>query len=97
MSNEDWLTKSKQRAIEHGYEPVEDLEAFGGEVFMKNGYKWIHNITFLKYRLDVQNDQELENLGYHVGDYYDYNSPDNEFLAIKAKREWENIMNDYWN
>lgn len=62
-----------------------------------NGFKWVHNISFLKQRLTVQTDEELENLGYHVDDYYNYNSPDGEFLAIKAKREWDQIMDDYWD
>lgn len=97
MSKEDWLVASKQRAIDLGYEPIEDPEAFGGEVFIKNGFKWIHNISFLKQRLTVQTDEELENLGYHVDDYYNHNSPDGEFLAIKAKREWDQIMDDYWD
>ncbi|WP_151795998.1 hypothetical protein [Acinetobacter soli] len=97
MSKENWLIASKQRAIELGYEPIEDPEAFGGEVFIKNGFKWIHDISLLKQSLNVQTDEALENLGYHVGDYYDYNSPKNKFLEIKAKREWENIMNDYWS
>lgn len=42
-------------------------------------------------------DKALENLGYNVDDYYDYNSPNGEFLDIKAKREWDQIMDDYWD
>lgn len=48
MAKIDWLFASKQRAIELGYEPIEAPEAFGGEVFIKNGFKWIHDISFLK-------------------------------------------------
>ena len=32
----EWLELSKQRAIENGYEPFEDPEAYGGEVFVKD-------------------------------------------------------------
>ena len=97
MAKEDWLIISKQRAIELGYEPIEASEAFGGEVFIKNGFKWIHDISFLKQSLNVQTDKALENLGYNVDDYYDYNSTNGEFLNIKAKREWDQIMDDYWD
>ena len=39
IAKADWLIASKQRAIELGYEPIEAPEAFGGEVFIKNGFK----------------------------------------------------------
>lgn len=97
MAKIDWLIASKLRAIELGYEPIEAPEAFGGEVFIKNGFKWIHDISFLKQSLNVQTDKALENLGYNVDDYYDYNSTNGEFLNIKAKREWGQIMDDYWD
>lgn len=96
MAKEDWLIVSKQRAIELGYEPHEDPDAFGGEIFIKNGFKWIHDITLLKQSLSIQTDEELESFGYHVDDYYKHNSP-GAFLAIKAKLEWEEIMDDYWS
>ena len=59
----EWLELSKQRAIENGYEPFEDPEAYGGEVFVKDDRKWIHSIGRLKHKLGVVTDVELEALG----------------------------------
>lgn len=75
----EWLELSKQRAIENGYEPFEDPEAYGGEVFVKNDQKWIHSISRLKHKLGVASDSELEALGYSVVDYNRYNSDEKEF------------------
>jgi hypothetical protein len=74
MNIPEWLELSKQRAVENGYEPFEDSEAYGGEVFVKEDRKWIHSIGLLKHKLGVLTEGELESLGYSVTDYYRYNS-----------------------
>ena len=43
----DWLFISQQRAIEQGYIAKKDPEAFGGKVYIKNGFKWVHSINLL--------------------------------------------------
>lgn len=75
----EWLELSKQRAVENGYEPFEDPEAYGGEVFVKEDRKWIHSIGHLKHKLGVVSDDELVALGYSVDDYYRFNSDEKEF------------------
>ncbi len=79
MNIPEWLEVSKQRAVENGYEPFEDPEAYGGEVFVKDDRKWIHSIGRLKSKLGVMTDDELEGLGYSVADYHRYNSDEKEF------------------
>lgn len=75
----EWPEISKQRAVENGYEPFEDPEAYGGEVFVKDDHKWIHSIDRLKHKLGVVTDDELEALGYSVADYNRFNSDEKQF------------------
>lgn len=92
----EWLEVSKQRAVQNGYEPFEDPEAYGGEVFVKEDRKWIHSIGRLKYKLGVAADEELESLGYSVSDYYLYNSDEKEFsqnTALKSVSVKLNAIN----
>lgn len=79
MNIPEWLEVSKQRAVENGYEPFEDPDAYGGEVFVKDDRKWIHSIDRLKSKLGVMTDDELEGLGYSVADYHRFNSDEKEF------------------
>ena len=75
----EWLELSKKRAMENGYEPFEDPDAYGGEVFVKDDRKWIHSIGRLKHKLGVVTDSELDALGYSVADYNLFNSDEKEF------------------
>ena len=96
----EWLELSKQRAIENGYEPFEDPEAYGGEVFVKDDRKWIHSIGRLKHKLGVVTEGELEALGYSVADYNRFNSDEKEFSlkvvmdSISANEELLEIFGD---
>lgn len=89
-----WLSISKQRAIENGYEPFEDPEAYGGEVFIKNDIKWIHSIDRLKAKLGVETDEELEHLGYSTKDYYRFNSDEEEYAPVRVRLEMLDIFGD---
>ncbi|MDQ1209789.1 hypothetical protein QE380_002712 [Acinetobacter baylyi] len=96
----EWLEISKQRAVENGYEPFEDPEAYGGEVFVKDDCKWIHSIGRLKHKLGVVTDDELEALGYSVVDYNRFNSDEKELSrkilmeSISANEEILEIFGD---
>ncbi|MBU3847669.1 MAG: hypothetical protein H9855_12005 [Candidatus Acinetobacter avistercoris] len=96
----EWLELSKQRAVVNGYEPFEDPEAYGGEVFVKDDRKWIHSIGRLKHKLGVVTDAELESLGYSVDDYHRFNSDEREFSrknvmnSISANEEMLEIFGD---
>lgn len=100
MNIPEWLEVSKQRAVENGYEPFEDTEAYGGEVFVKDDRKWIHSIGRLKHKLGVVTDDELEALGYSVVDYNRFNSDEKELSrkilmdSISANQEILEIFGD---
>lgn len=100
MNIPEWLEVSKQRAVENGYEPFEDTEAYGGEVFVKDDRKWIHSIGRLKHKLGVVTDDELEALGYSVVDYNRFNSDEKELSrkilmdSISANEEILEIFGD---
>lgn len=92
--NESWISISKRRAIEHGYIAQNAPDAFSGKVYIKNGLKWIHSITLLKSRLNLEDDSDLVGLDYNVKDYYLYNSDEPTEFAIQAKYEMLQIFDD---
>ena len=90
----DWLYISQQRAIEQGYIAQKDPEAFGGKVYIKNGFKWVHSINLLKFSLNLEDDSDLVELGYNVKDYYLFNSDEPAEFVIQAKYEMLQIFDD---
>ena len=90
----DWLFISQQRAIEQGYIAKKDPEAFGGKVYIKNGFKWVHSINLLKFSLNLEDDSDLVELGYNVKDYYLFNSDEPAEFVIQAKYEMLQIFDD---
>lgn len=61
--------RSEQKAIRNGFKEVADDKAYNGRYFIKDGLKWIHNISSLKKMLHVSNDEQLFNMGYDVYTY----------------------------
>lgn len=90
----DWLYISQQRAIEQGYIAQKDPEAFGGKVYIKNGFKWVHSINLLKFSLNLEDDSDLVELGYNIKDYYLFNSDEPAEFVIQAKYEMLQIFDD---
>lgn len=66
-------TRSENVAISQGYKEVEDASAYNGRYFIKNGLKWIHNISALKKMLRIYADEDLIAMGYDAQAYYQYN------------------------
>lgn len=95
MFKADWLQKSVVCALENGYEAVPNLDAFDNHVYIKNDMKWIHEITLLKLKLNIEKDEELVQLGYNVNDFYQYNT-DNfpQYAKEIIRRELLDIFND---
>lgn len=62
--------RSEKLALKNGFEVVFDGEAYNGRYFMKDGKKWIHNISALKSILGISRDSMLEEYGYDVRAYY---------------------------
>lgn len=61
---------SEKKALGNGFEVVYDEDAYNGRYFMKEGKKWIHNITALKGQLNINNDYQLTRMGYDVDAFY---------------------------
>ena len=61
---------SEQRAYDNGFKAVYDDSAYNGRYFIKDGKKWIHNISALKASLGLKRDSELVLEGYDVVTYY---------------------------
>ena len=61
---------SEQRAYDNGFKAVYDDSAYNGRYFIKDGKKWIHNISALKAQLCVNSDKALILKGYDVNTYY---------------------------
>ncbi len=49
---------------------VLDENAYNGRYFIKDGKKWIHNISALKSQLRIYDDYGVEKMGYDVAAYY---------------------------
>lgn len=95
MFKPDWLHKSVACALENGYEAVQKPDAFDNHVYIKDDMKWIHEITLLKLKLNIEKDEELVQLGYNVNDFYQYNT-DNfpQYAKEIIRRELLDIFND---
>lgn len=65
------MAEQKQLASNLGYEEVPDQDAYTGAYFIKNGKKWIFNITGLKKTLNVTSDDELRAQDYDVDMYFE--------------------------
>jgi len=64
--------KSVELATSLGYEEIVDENAYKGKCYVKGEKIWIHDISALKDKLEVDLDSELENLGYDVQAYKKY-------------------------
>jgi len=61
---------SELAALGKGFEEVQDSEAYNGRCFVKDGLIWIHNITALKAKLGIYDDEELREQKYDVDTYH---------------------------
>jgi len=66
---------SADKAIKLGYKKIDDPNAYNGCYYIKNGKKWIFNISALKRRLDITKDSDLANHGYDVEAYWEQINP----------------------
>ena len=85
----DYL-KNIELAKSLGFEEINDSDAYKGRYFIKEGVKWIHDISSLKRRLGTESERELISLGYDVASYYKYidysnSMVDQEIARIKAQ------------
>jgi len=62
--------RSEQLALNNGFEEVSDEKAYNGRYFIKDGRKWIHNISGLKRQLGICDNSKLEELDYDVNMYF---------------------------
>lgn len=62
--------KSELKAIASGFEEKADAEAYNGRYFVKDGLLWIHNISALKRKLHIIDNQELFRMGYDIEAYF---------------------------
>ncbi len=64
--------RSEQMAYENGFRAVEDDDAYNGRYFIRDGEKWIHCVEALMQELGVDDEDELEAMGYDISIYYAY-------------------------
>lgn len=64
------FNRSEYLALKNGFQVVLDENAYNGRYFIKDGKKWIHNISALKSQLRMHDDHEVEKMGYDVAAYY---------------------------
>lgn len=61
---------SEQLALNNGFEMILDDDAYNGRYFIRDGKKWIHNISALKKQLRTYDNRVLEQHGYDVEAYF---------------------------
>ncbi len=61
---------SERKALASGFQEVSDSNAYNGRYFVKDGLMWIHNISALKKRLHIVDNEELFNRGYDIEAYF---------------------------
>lgn len=64
------FNRSEYLALKNGFQVVLDENAYNGRYFIKDGKKWIHNISALKSQLRIYDDYGVEKMGYDVAVYY---------------------------
>lgn len=64
------FNRSEQLALNNGFQVVLDGDAYNGRYFIKDGKKWIHNLSALKRQMGTYRDNEVESMGYDVAAYY---------------------------
>lgn len=93
--DKEYYEESCRKAIAVGYKPIENDIAYGDIFFVKDDKKWIHHIEKLKFRLGMETDEELEELGYNCEDYYRYKDLSyQETLNCLAQKEMLEIFGD---
>ncbi|MDD3834377.1 MAG: hypothetical protein PHS42_02785 [Sulfurimonas sp.] len=65
------FNKSEQLALNNGFKVVLDASAYNGRYFIKDGRKWIHNISALKRQFCITDNSKLEQMGYHIDAYFE--------------------------
>lgn len=63
-------TSSELAALSKGFQEVQDSEAYNGRYFVKDGLIWIHNLTALKAKLGIFDENELRRLKYDIDTYH---------------------------
>jgi len=63
--------KSELRAIGCGFEVVADEKAYNGRYFVKDNLLWIHEISSLKKKVGVSDNEELFRMGYDVETFFE--------------------------
>lgn len=65
------FNRSEQLALNNGFSVVLDASAYNGRYFIKDGKKWIHNISALKSQFSITDNFKLEQMGYDVDAYFE--------------------------
>ena len=65
------FNRSEQLALNNGFKVVLDEGAYNGRYFIKDGKKWIHNISALKKQFAITDNSKLVQLGYDVDTYFE--------------------------
>lgn len=65
------FNRSEQLALHNGFQVVLDEDAYNGRYFIKDGKKWIHNISALKRQFGITDNSKLEQMGYAVDAYFE--------------------------
>ena len=72
--------KNVKLALRLGFEEIDDIKAYRGKYYIKDGIIWIHDIKALKIRLNISEDEDLRHLNYDVESYYKYVNYTNEMV-----------------
>lgn len=72
--------KNVKLALRLGFEEIDDIKAYRGKYYIKDGIIWIHDIKALKIRLNISEDEDLRHLNYDIESYYKYVNYTNEMV-----------------
>ncbi|EAA8738574.1 TPA: hypothetical protein ACS54F_001669 [Salmonella enterica] len=78
-------------ALRMGYKECPDENAYGDAYYIKDGLKWIFNITGLKKRLGVYSDDDLRKQNYDVDTYYRVENQQEEIADDEMQSLYHNL------
>lgn len=82
------FSTSEFKALALGYQKVTDTRAYGGVYYLKDGKRWIFNLTALGRALGISTPQEFAAAGYAIDDFLLYGALSiPEFLRLLPDKD----------